>query len=63
VTSSKRRREVARAKAERQASRRADAAQHRATRNRIIAIAAVVVVVGGVLAWALLNSPAFLFNR
>jgi peptidyl-prolyl cis-trans isomerase B (cyclophilin B) len=55
VTSSKRRREVARAKAERQATRRADAAQRRATRNRIIAVVAVVVVVGGVLAWALLN--------
>lgn len=55
MTSSKRRREVARAKAERQAARRADAAQRRGTRNRIIAVIAVVVVVGGVLAWALLN--------
>ncbi len=55
MTSSKRRREVARAKAERQAARRADAAQRRGNRNRIIAVIAVVVVVGGVLAWALLN--------
>ena len=55
MTSSKRRREVARAKAERQAARRAEAAQRRSTRNRILAIAAVVVVVGGVLAWAVLN--------
>ena len=55
MTSSKRRREVARAEAERQAARRADAAQRRGNRNRIIAVIAVVVVVGGVLAWALLN--------
>jgi len=55
VTSSKRRREVARAKAERQAARRAEAAQHRSGRNRILAIVAVVAVVGGVLAWAVLN--------
>jgi len=55
VTSSKRRREMARAKAERQAARRAETAQRRSTRNRILAIVAVVVVVGGVLAWALLN--------
>lgn len=55
MTSSKRRREVARAKAERQAARRADATQRRGNRNRIIAVIAVVVVVGGVLAWALLN--------
>jgi peptidyl-prolyl cis-trans isomerase B (cyclophilin B) len=46
---------MARAKAERQAARRADAAQRRGNRNRIIAVLAVVVVVGGVLAWALLN--------
>lgn len=55
MTSSKRRREVARAKAERQSARRAEAAARRSTRNRIIAVAAVVAVVGGVLAWALLN--------
>lgn len=55
MTSSKRRREVARAKAERQAARRAEAAQRRGTRNRIIAVIAVVVVVGGVLAWAVLT--------
>ena len=55
MTSSKRRREMARAKAERQAARRAETAQRRSTRNRILAIVAVVVVVGGVLAWALLN--------
>ena len=55
MTSSKRRREVARAKAERQAARRAEAAQRRGQRNRILAIVAVVVVVGGVLAWVVLN--------
>lgn len=55
MTSSKRKREMARAKAERQAARRANAAQRRGTRNRIIAVVAVVVVVGGVLAWALLS--------
>jgi len=55
VTSSKRRREMARAKAERQAARRAEAAQRRSTRNRILAVVAVVLVVGGVLAWAVLN--------
>lgn len=55
MTSSKRRREVARAKAERQSARRAEAAARRSTRNRIIAVVAVVVVVGGVVAWALLN--------
>jgi peptidyl-prolyl cis-trans isomerase B (cyclophilin B) len=55
VTSSKRRREVARAKAERQAARRAEAAQQRSGRNRILAIVAVVAVVGGVLAWVVLN--------
>ncbi len=55
MTSSKRRREVARAKAERQSQRRAEAAQRRSTRNRVIAVVAVIVVVGGVLAWALLN--------
>ena len=58
MTSSKRRREVARAKAERQSQRRAEAAQRRSTRNRVIAVVAVVVVVGGVLAWALLNRPS-----
>ncbi|MEY2965345.1 MAG: peptidylprolyl isomerase [Candidatus Nanopelagicales bacterium] len=55
MTSSKRRREVARAKAERQAARRAEAAERRSGRNRIIAVLAVVVVVGGALAWVLLN--------
>jgi peptidyl-prolyl cis-trans isomerase B (cyclophilin B) len=55
VTSSKRRREVARAKAERQAARRAEASQRRGNRNRILAIVAVVAVVGGVLAWVVLN--------
>lgn len=58
MTSSKRRREMARAKAERQAARRAEASQRRSTRNRVIAVIAVVVVVGGVLAWALLNRPS-----
>jgi peptidyl-prolyl cis-trans isomerase B (cyclophilin B) len=46
---------MARAKAERQSARRAEAAKRRSTRNRILAIVAVVVVVGGVLAWAVLN--------
>lgn len=55
MTSSKRRREVARAKAERQAARRAEASQRRGNRNRILAIVAVVAVVGGVLAWVVLN--------
>ncbi len=61
MTSSKRRREVARAKAERQAARRAEVSQRRSNRNRILAIVAVVAVVGGVLAWVVLNrssSPA-----
>ena len=55
MTSSKRRREVARAKAERQHARRAEAAQRRSSRNRILAIAAIVVIVGGALAWVFLN--------
>ena len=58
MTSSKRRREVARAKAERQAARRAEASQRRNSRNRILAVVAVVAVVGGVLAWTLLNRPS-----
>ena len=55
MTSRKRKREMARAKAERQAARRAEAAQRRGQRNRILAILAIVVVVGGVLAWVVLN--------
>jgi peptidyl-prolyl cis-trans isomerase B (cyclophilin B) len=58
VTSRKRRREVARAKAERQAGRRAEAAQRRRSRNRILAVVAVVAVVGGALTWVVLNRPA-----
>lgn len=57
MTSSKRRREVARAKAERQAARRAEAANRRRTRNTVLAIAAVVLVVGGAIAWAVLSRP------
>ena len=55
MTSSKRRREVARAKAERQAARRAEASQHRSGRNRILAIVAIVAIVGGALAWVIVN--------
>jgi peptidyl-prolyl cis-trans isomerase B (cyclophilin B) len=58
VTSSKRKREVARAKAERQAARRADQSHHRRTRNTIVAIAAVAVVVAGAIAWVVLSRPA-----
>jgi peptidyl-prolyl cis-trans isomerase B (cyclophilin B) len=58
VTSNKRRREVARAKAERQAARRAETSRRRRTRNTILAIAAVVVVVGGAIAWTVLSRPS-----
>lgn len=58
MATSKRRREVARAKAERQAARRAQAAQHRRRRNIIIAIVAVVVVVAGGITWFALTRPA-----
>lgn len=58
MTSSKRKREVARAKAERQAARRTDQTHHRRTRNTIIAIATVAVVVAGAVAWVVLSRPA-----
>ena len=58
MTSSKRRREVARAKAERQAHRRAEAAQGRRARNRILAVAAVVVIAAGAVTWAVINRPS-----
>lgn len=55
MTSSKRRREVARAKAERQAARRAKAAESRRRRNVIIAVVAVLVVIAGGIAWVAVN--------
>ena len=58
VTSSKRRRELARAKAERQAGRRQETAQRRRRRNQVLAVLAVLVVVGGGIAWYVLSRPA-----
>jgi len=58
VSSSKRRREIARAKAERQAQRRAAAEQGRRTRNRILAVVAVVAIAAGALTWVVLNRPS-----
>lgn len=58
VSTSKRRREVARAKAERQATRRAEAAARRKRTNTIVAVAVVLAVVGGGIAWFALNRPA-----
>jgi peptidyl-prolyl cis-trans isomerase B (cyclophilin B) len=58
VTSSKRRRDMARAKAERQAQRRAEQAHRQRTRNRILAVAAVVALVAGALTWVVLNRPS-----
>jgi len=55
VGSSKRARAVARAKAERQAARRAETAQRRRRRNQIIAVIAVLVVIGGGVAWFAVN--------
>ena len=55
VGSSKRAREVARAKAERQAARRAEAAQRRRRRNQIISVVAVLVVIAGGVAWFAVN--------
>jgi peptidyl-prolyl cis-trans isomerase B (cyclophilin B) len=51
MATEKRRRELARAKAERQAKRRAEAAA-RARRNRIIGMVAAGVVIAGGIAWA-----------
>jgi len=58
VTSSKRRRELARAKAERQASRRQETAHRRRRRNQVLAVLAVLIVVGGGIAWFVLSRPA-----
>ena len=55
MTSSKRRREMARAKAERQAARRQKEAESRRRRNVIIAVVAVVIVLAGGVAWVALN--------
>ncbi|MFM9134042.1 MAG: peptidylprolyl isomerase, partial [bacterium] len=49
--SSKRAREVARALAERQAARRAEAAQRRRRRHQVIAVRAGRVVLAGGVAW------------
>lgn len=49
--SSKRAREVARAKAERQAARRQEAAARRRRRNQIIAVVAVLAVIAGGVIW------------
>jgi peptidyl-prolyl cis-trans isomerase B (cyclophilin B) len=51
VATEKRRKQLAHAKAERQAHRRAERAQ-RARRNRLIGLAAAAVVVVGAIAWA-----------
>lgn len=52
MTSNKRQRELARAKYERQQERRASQAHSRRTRQRIIAIVTVAVLVVGALVWA-----------
>lgn len=58
MSTSKRRREVARAKAERQASRRAEAAGRRKRTNTIIAVAVVLAVIAGGIVWFVLSRPA-----
>jgi len=58
VTSSKRRREVARAKAERQAQRRAESATRRKRTNTIIAVVAVLAVIIGGVVWFAMSRPA-----
>lgn len=52
MTSNKRQRELARAKYDRQQQRRASEASRRRTRQRILAIGTVAVIVIGVLVWA-----------
>ncbi|MFM8515536.1 MAG: peptidylprolyl isomerase [Actinomycetota bacterium] len=52
MTNNKRERELARAKYERQQERRAHEASRRRTRQRVIAIATVAVLVVGALVWA-----------
>lgn len=54
-SSNKRAREVARAKAERQATRRAEESAKRRRRNQIIAVVAVLVVVAAGIGWFALN--------
>ncbi len=51
MSTKKRRQDLARAKAERQAQRRAEAAK-RARRNRLIGIGVAGLVVAGAIAWA-----------
>jgi len=58
VTTSKRRREVARAKAERQAHRRAEAAAKRKRTNTIVAVVVVLAVVIGGITWFALTRPS-----
>ena len=58
MTSNKRKRELARAKAERQAAKRAESAQRRRRRNQVIAVLAVLVVIGGAIAWYVVSRPA-----
>ncbi len=55
MATDKRRRELARAKAERQAQRRSQRAQ-RARRNKIIGIAAAATVIAGVIVWGVVGS-------
>ena len=55
ASSNKRARDVARAKAERQATRRAEAAAKRRRRNQVIAVVAVLAVVAAGVVWFALN--------
>ena len=54
-SSNKRQRDLARQKYERQQARRADSAARRRTRQRIIGIAVVVVLVAGAIAWVIIG--------
>ena len=57
MTSNKRAKDLARAKADRQAGRRANRAKRQRVINRVVAVAAVVVIAGGGITWwALSNS-------
>ncbi len=58
MTSSKRRREVARAKAERQAARRAEASSRRKRTNTIVAVVVVLAVIVGGITWFALTRPS-----
>ena len=55
MATDKRRRELARAKAERQAQRRSQRAQ-RARRNKVIGFAAAATVIGAVIVWGVVGS-------